>query len=219
MGGWWAVSRENNWQAAQHREFTPQSSWVGNAVCVPRGRGRAPCATCPTPGNQTTAWKQGKKQIFPLTLAQPQSCSCLAVRGGAVVMQELVDASSEQGKSEYFSRWEMVERTWWLFICFLVLWGGFSYLWKFRRRGIRWFKHVLKDAISALKVAAWFKDEAWQVRRKVVEDDQGKWWGQNVELHMGPSWWKSSCCLQWAWVRSHTAGKKSGSCHSEQCYF
>lgn len=123
------------------REF-----WVGTCMWVPPC---APCATCHTPGNQTAAWKQGKKQIFPLTLAQPQSCSCAAVCDGAVVIQELVHASSEPGKSEYFSRWEMVERTCWLFICFLVLWWGFSLeMWE---GGSRWFKHMLKDAISVSK--------------------------------------------------------------------
>lgn len=27
---------------------------------------------------------------------------------------------------------------------------------------------------------------------KIVEDDQGKWWGQNVELHIDPSWWEKA---------------------------
>lgn len=37
-------------------------------------------------------------------IAQPQSCSCIAVYGGAMVRQKLVDVSSEPGKNEYFSR-------------------------------------------------------------------------------------------------------------------
>lgn len=103
-----------------HRQHCTGRSHCGTpglvpAVCVPWGRG---CAICPSPGDQTTAWKQGKKQIFPLTLAQPQSCSFIAVCGGAMVIQKLVDVSSDPGKSEYISRWEMVERTCWLFICF-----------------------------------------------------------------------------------------------------
>lgn len=134
--------------------------------------------------------------------------------------QELTDASSEPRKSKYFSRWEMVGRMWWLFICFLVLHGGFSYHWRLLGGGgIGALNTCTKMPFLPQKLAAWFKDEAWQVRRKIVEEDQGKRWGQNVILHIGLSWWKSSHCLLWAWVRSHNLGNKFGWCSSEQCYF
>lgn len=104
-------------------------------------------------------------QMLHPTHRRPPKQSCITVRVGAL---QVIGAEEEwstcwgsagagwcilrAGQKKCFSAWEVVGRMWWLFICFLVLHGGFSYL---RRLlgglGNRCFKHKHKVAISASK--------------------------------------------------------------------
>lgn len=47
---------------------------------------------------------RARNKYFPLLLPSLRAAAAFAVSGGTMVVQELVDTSSEPGQSEYFSR-------------------------------------------------------------------------------------------------------------------